>query len=58
MRAAEKGQTEIAKILIDNKADPKLTNDRGMRAADFAKARGHAAVFGILDPEAAKVASW
>ena len=58
MRAAEKGHIDIAKVLIDNKADPKLVNSRGKRASDFAKENKHAEVFGLLDPEGAKVASW
>ena len=48
MRAARKGKTDIAKILIDNKANPKLQHRSGATAAEMAKAGGHDEVFVML----------
>ena len=46
--AAQHGDVEMAKLLIEWGADVTAANDEGKTAADLARERGHAAIVGML----------
>lgn len=50
MAAAEIGARDIARLLIENGADPKLVDEAGETAFDIAMRKGHVDMAGILRP--------
>ena len=50
MYAAAEGQTEVAKILLTFKADPKLRDIDGDNALTFARNNGHKEIVTLLQP--------
>ncbi len=48
MHAAAEGQLEVAKLLLENGADPSLKDIDGETAALFARNNGHTEVAGLI----------
>lgn len=51
MMAARAGHAEAVKLLLDEGADPRLKNELGLSAAEFARAQGHRELAKFLDTQ-------